>query len=167
MPVHVENHHIERDVVLVDFGHEIDEILLRVALILAVPIAQCIERWQRLAASHLDVIGKGTFVVVAIAKEVVVEGICVNGLCQPGNAIDSFIEGEGARSVATLGLRRLVNERPASTREDAILKIGALIVATGCVEGALRAFQVECIFLTRIPRYGATIERHRDAEVVR
>ena len=167
VPVHVEDHHVKWDVVLMDFGDEIDEVLLRVALVFAVPVAQRIEGRHGLAASYLDVVGKGTFVVVAIAEEVVVEGISVDGLCHPRDAINRTVEGKRARAVAALRLWRLVEECPAGTREDAILEVRSLVVAAGGVKGALRAFQVERIFLSGIPRHDATVQRHRDAEVVR
>ena len=39
MPVHVEYHHVKRNIVLLDFGGNIHKILLCIALIFAVPIA--------------------------------------------------------------------------------------------------------------------------------
>ena len=112
MPVHVVDHHIERDVVLPHLVDKIDEILLGVALIFAIPVAQHIKRWQRLTPCYLDVVADGFLVGMAIAHEIPVKGIGVEGFCQPVNAVYLTFEGEGGGSVASLGLRRLVNQSP-------------------------------------------------------
>ena len=88
------------------------EFVARVALVLAVPVAQHVERWHGLLSSNLDKVAQCLLVLMAIAHEVPVDGILVNGLCQPVDAVYLLVEGEGRRAIATLGTWRLINDAP-------------------------------------------------------
>ena len=164
VPVHVEDHHVNGYVVLFDFGYKVHEVLLRVALVLAVPVAQGIQRGHRLPTGNLDVVADGFLVLMAVAHEVPVVGIRVGKFRHPGNAIYGLFKSESRGTVATLRLGRLVNNRPSGPRQDAKLQVRALVVATAGVQRALRATKVQRVVLAGIPRHLATVQLHGDAQ---
>ena len=166
VPVHIHNHHVDGDIVLLDFVGQVHKVTLRIALVLAVPVAKGIEWRHGLASGNLDVVANGLLILVTIAHEIHIDGILVNRCGHPVDAIHLLVEGEGGGTVATLGGRRLVDDRPASTRDDAILQAITLVVAAGVVKGALRTLEVQCILLARIPDDLMTTDLEGDVEVV-
>ena len=164
MPVHVENHHVEGDVVGVDIGDQIPEIVGGIALVFAVPIAEHVAGRHGLTAGNLHIVGKRILVVVAVAEEIHVDGIGVDGLLYPRYAVDSLAEGKRSAVVATLGRGRLVDNGPAVAREQSVLEVRTMAVADVAVECAHGALQVEGVVLARIPEHGAAVQVERDAE---
>ena len=166
VPVHVHDHHVDGYVVLLYLVHQVQEVLLRVALILAVPVAQHVEWGHGLSAGYLDIVADSLLVVVAVAHEVPVYGTCVNGLRHPVDAVHLLVEGKRRRAVATLCLGRLVDDGPSAARYDAVLQVGALVVTAASVEGTLRALQVQRVLLARVPGRLQLAHLHGDAQVV-
>ena len=167
MPVHIHNHYVERNFVIMNFVYQIDIVLLRVSLILTVPITQRIEWWHGLSASYLDIVANSSFIVVSISHEIPVECIGIYRLCPPVNTIYLMLKSKGHRPIPTLCARRLVYQCPSAPRDDAIFQVGTLVIATGSVQRTLRTFQVECILLTGVPDDIPAIEMHGNAQVVR
>ena len=112
VPVHIHDHHVDGYVVLLDFVGQVDKLLLRVALVFAVPVAQGIEWGHGLPSGYLRVVGKGLTIVVAVAHEVPVVGIGVYRFGHPGYAVYVVFKSKGRRAVATLRLGRLVDDGP-------------------------------------------------------
>ena len=167
MPVHIHNHYVERNFVIMNFVYQIDIVLLRVSLILTVPITQRIEWWHGLSASYLDIVANSSFIVVSISHEIPIERIGIYRLCPPVNTVYLMLKSKGHRPIPTLCARRLVYQCPSAPRDDAIFQVGTLVIAAGSVQRTLRTFQVECILLTGVPDDIPAIEMHGNAQVVR
>ena len=99
MPVHVENHHIGRDVVALQVRHDLTVVVGRVRRILAVPVAKHIVGRERDASCYLRIIGQRLLVVVAIAQEIGVHGMIVGTFCPPVVA-HSGVGSKGVRASA-------------------------------------------------------------------
>ena len=105
VPVHIENHHIHRNLVLAHVGGYLHEFVGGVALIFAVPVAQHVERWHRLAACYLREVAQSLAIIVTVAHEIPIYSLFVNGFSHPWNPIHIAIEGECRRTVAPFRAR--------------------------------------------------------------
>ena len=74
MPVHIENHDVERNLIALDVSHNLHELALGVSPIAAVPIAEQVGGREGDASSHTDKVAKCGRVVVAITQKVPVVG---------------------------------------------------------------------------------------------
>ena len=157
VPVHVENHHIDRHIICAHIINQTYEILLCIGLILAIPITQHIKRRKRLPASYLNIVTDSLFILMAIAHKIPVQSLLIYRFCHPVYTVHVLLESEGSGTIATFAGRRFVNNSPASTGNNTIFKVRTLIVTAGRVESALGTFQIQCIFLTWIPRHGSVV----------
>ena len=164
VPVHIENHHVHRNLIALHVVHNLHELITGVALILAVPVAQNVERRHRLAASHFREVAQCLLVLMTVAQEVPVNSILVDGLCHPGHPIHIAVEGKGGGAVAMLRAGRLVNDAPAGTREQTVLQLSALVVTNLTVERTRGSLQVHGVVLARIPHHTASVQVEADVQ---
>ena len=164
VPVHIENHHVHRNLIALHVVHNLHELVTGVALVFAVPISQNVERRHRLTASHLCEVTQCFLVLMAVAQEVPVDSIFVDGLCHPGHPIHIAVEGKGGGAVATLRTGRLVNDAPAGTREQTVLQLSALVVTNLTVERTRGSLQVHGVILAGIPHHTTSVQVEADVQ---
>ncbi len=164
MPVHVENHHVHGYVVAFHIIYNLHEFVGRVALVLAIPISQHIERRHGLSSCYLDEIAQCLFVLVAISHEVPVDCIFVHGFCHPFYAVIGLVEGEGGGAIAPLRFWRLVDDAPSCPREQSVFHFHTFVVANLSIECPCGAFQVHGIVFSRIPQHLSPVHVERYGE---
>ena len=164
VPVHVEYHHVHRNLVLPDVGGNLLELDGRVALVLAVPIAQHVERRHGLPTGNLREVAQCLAVLMAVAEEVPVDGLFVHWLSHPGHAVHIAVEGKRRGAVAALRAGRLVDDAPSRPREQSVLQCLLLVGAVLAVEGARGAFQVLRVLHAGMPRHGLSLQFERHAQ---
>ena len=158
MPVHIEDHDIHGDIVLLHVVDDFHELIGSIALVLAVPITEHIEWRHGLTSGHLNEIAQCFFVLVTITEEIPVDRLFINGLCHPVDSVALLVEGERGGAVAPLGERRLIDDTPSCSGEETILQFLPFVVANLSVECSGGTFQVERVVLARIPEHGSAIE---------
>ena len=164
MPVAVDHEYIVRHVFVLHVAQKLLHLALLVSLVLAVPVAEHVLGGQGLTACNADIVAQGVLVLVAVAEEVPVDGVCVDRLTDPGNTVHLAIEGETVAAVATFHGRRFVEDGPAVAREQTFLQRNAVCVADIAVQGTLCAKQVQSIVLARVPEYLSTVHPEGDAQ---
>ena len=164
VPVHVEDHHVHRNLVALHVVDNLHKLVGSVALILAVPIAQHEERRHRLTTSHTDEVAQGFLILMTIAEEIPVDGILVGRFGHPFDTVGIAFEGEGRATIAALGTWRFVDDTPSCAREDAVLQFGALVVTLLTVERTCRALQVQSVILARMPRNVVAVQGEVDTQ---
>ena len=103
VPVHVENHYVERNVMTFYLVHNVHKLLLCVFLIFAVPVAQRVERWHVHVPANLGIVAHGLAILMSVTHEIPVDGLFVHRLCPPVYASCFLVEREGGAAVAALG----------------------------------------------------------------
>jgi hypothetical protein len=84
MPVHVDDEHIQRDIVFMEAAHEIIEFLVAIGPVTRPPDSEGEARRQRYAASDTDVVAECLLVVVTVAEEVPVLAVACRPQLNPG-----------------------------------------------------------------------------------
>ena len=115
VPVHIHNEHIHRHIVILRVTYNLLELGLFVGPVAAIPIAEDVLWRHGDTPCHLDEVAQALPVFVAVAQEVPVYSLTVQRLPHPGNTIHRTVEGEGTAFVATLCLRRFVQNGPSVT----------------------------------------------------
>src|SRR5450631_1129162 len=84
VPIHVNDQHIERDIVVAEAMHQVLELLVAVGPVARPPCAEGKARRQRDASGNFGVVGERLLVIVAVAKEIPVLAIACRTLHHPG-----------------------------------------------------------------------------------
>ena len=108
MPVAVNHQYVVRHLIVLHITNELLYLALRIGLILAVPVAEHVFRREGLTTGNADVVAESVLVLMPIAEEIPVYGICIDRRTNPGDAIHFALEGEGAAAVTAFNARRLV-----------------------------------------------------------
>ena len=83
MPVHVDNEHIERDIICMELVHESSKFLVCIGPVAGPPISEC-ESWRErhLAGKDCEVL-KGSLVVMSICHEIPILALPFRSFCCP------------------------------------------------------------------------------------
>ena len=153
MPVHVHNHHVHGDSVLLHFAAQVQELVVGEDPVAAPPVSQRPLRGHGNAAGHLHKVSEGSRVVVAVGKEIPVQAVSRGTLRHPAIGREKMP-------------RRLVHQRPTVAGKNAFLqlrgRVGNLFEAQAAVQGAHGAQQVSGIGKARHPGAHAVT----DAQVI-
>ena len=164
MPVHVDDEHIEGNIVLVEAADDLLDLLVGVGPVARPPRAEGETRRQRNAARDAHVIAKRLAVVVAVAEEVPVLAVARGALHDPGpGAVLAVLEAEvGGVEERTRGV---VDHGPAGAGDEALFDRLAGLVAQRAVECARRSLQVLVIGQARMPGDRLAVDGEFDGEV--
>ena len=166
VPIHIHDEHVHRNVVVLHVADYLLELGPGVSPVAAVPVAEDVFRRHRHTASHLDEVAEACLVVVSVAEEVPVGSRPVDRVGPPGDAVLLGFKGVRGTSVASEGRRTLIDDAPASPRQQTLLEVAAFVVAPSLVERAVRAQQVHGVVLAGVPSDGASVHLERDHQVV-
>ena len=70
VPVHIDNHHIHRDIVGFEGFRKVKQLVIGVFPIAAPPVAECVFRRERNASGYLCEVTESRCVVVTVTEEV-------------------------------------------------------------------------------------------------
>ena len=84
MPVHIEYHHVGRDIVVLQVTHDLTVIVGRIGGILAVPISEDIVGRKGYASGYTDVVGNCLAIVSAVCEKIDIHGMSVGTFVPPG-----------------------------------------------------------------------------------
>ena len=145
VPIHIQNHHIDRDVQRADLLSKPHELEVRILPETAPPVAKGIFRRHRDASSDLGEVGDGSLVVVTVGEQVKVLTI---SRVTFGNPIFPIgIDRHKDLSV------RLIHDGPAVPRDDSLVVrfLGLGTVAT--VQRPRRSEQIAAVIHPRMPSH--------------
>jgi hypothetical protein len=165
MPVHVDDQHIERDVVLAKSAHQIFEFLIAVSPVTRPPRAECESRRQRNASGDSREVSKRLFVIVSVAEKVPVLSISERALHHPGPWALLTL-----RKAKVVGVeewtRRIVHQHPPIARDQPGTHGFARLAAERPVEGSRRSHEIACLLHSWMPGHWFAIQREIDAQIV-
>jgi hypothetical protein len=166
VPVHVNDQHVERRIVLAEAAHQFVELLVAIVPVARPPCAEGEARRKRDAADDMHEVSESLVVILSVAKEVPVLPLASGPLHGPRpRAFLAFLETEIRRIEE--GARRVVHQRPASTRDQSRFDGLAGITAACTVQGARGAEQILRVGETRMPNHRLAVHNERDGEIVR
>ena len=126
VPVHIQNHHVDRNMVFLYVCHNVDEVLLRITLVFAIPIAEHEERRHRLFSAYERIVVQSFLILMAVTEEIPVNGCLVNERSYPRHSVHFLVERECAAAVATSCRIRFVDDGPSCTRDQTVLEFRTL-----------------------------------------
>ena len=152
MPVHIQNHHISRNLVCFQVCHDITIILCRIRSILTIPISKYIIGRQRNFSCNLSIIGHSLFVIVAITKKISIHSMFVSTGCPPGIP-HLIIINESIRtsSISTRSCPGIINHCPSRARDQTILHLTALTVTHQAIQCSAGTLQILWVRFAWIP----------------
>src|SRR5438270_8157392 len=117
VPVHVDDQHIEWNVILAESAHQVFEFLIAVCPIARPPRAKGKSRRQRNTSGNSREVCKRVFVVVAVAEEIPVLAISSRALHHPGpRTVFPFQEAKIIR--VEEWARGIVHQHPTIARDE-------------------------------------------------
>ena len=141
VPLHIDDQHVERHVVLVKTVHEFVEFLVGVGPITRPPRAEGEARRQRNGPGDLDEVGERLLVVVAIGEEVPVLALARRPLQDPRpRAVLALKKPEVGRVEERP--RGVIYQHPSVARDQAWIHRLFRLAAERAVERARRALQI-------------------------
>ena len=168
MPVHVDNHYVERYLIGLEVVNELAEFLVGVEPVARPPVAERVARGKRNFSGKEGVILQGFLVIMAVSHEIPVLAAVLRAFLYPFPVLVA-VEQEAFG---------VINESPAVGGQESVLERQLfagfgffhislhLRVAVHAVKRAERSLEVAGLFLTRYPRELERSFRRGNLEVV-
>ena len=166
VPVHIQNHHIGRNIVSLKLAHNFAVIVGRVRGVAAVPVSEDIRRRKRYFSGYFGKVTDCFLIVSAIAQEIQVDSLRILSFGPPV-VTDTAVGDQRVRTTAVRTCRRprIVDYSPSRARNQAVLHLSPLIIAVTAVQGAACALKIQRVLLSRIPYHWLAIHHYRYSQI--
>src|SRR6185312_237864 len=165
VPIHIDNEHIERNIVFAESAHQILKFLVAVCPITRPPRTKSEPRRQRDFACHPGEVGERLLVVVSVAEEIPILTISFRTLHYPWPR--ALLASRKTKIIRveerTLGV---VHQHPAVARDQARIDRFARLSPECAVEGARRALKIAFVLQSRMPCDLIAIEGQVNVQIV-